>query len=154
MDLRCFSRSEMIGRQHDLKRAIDGTRGIGEKAGDAGNRFLIFGIKHRQDGANQQGVCSLFSMIAAFAQQIGRSMLHRGSLLRTRLCLDRTHVRTHEGVRGCRMPRMECRGCGTRPPVTDIGSHGVIEEQSLLAHDAQKVPERAAGELGERNPIQ
>ena len=62
--------AEVVGGHHDPQRAADRARGIGEEAGDAGQRLLVLGIEHVQDGADQERVRGLLPVIAALARAL------------------------------------------------------------------------------------
>ena len=79
--------AEVVGGQHDPERAQDRARRIGEEGGDAGQRLLLFGVEHVQDGAGQQRMRRLLPVVApllgAFRvdQDVG-DVLHVAHLLR------------------------------------------------------------------------
>ena len=55
--------AQVVGREHDLERAQDRTRGIGQEGGDPGQGLFLLGVEHVQDGTGQQGVGRLVPMI-------------------------------------------------------------------------------------------
>ena len=71
MDPRVLRRAEMVGRHHPPQRRREGPARIGQEGGDSRQRLLLLGIKHVQDGADQQGVTGLFPMVPALERTLG-----------------------------------------------------------------------------------
>jgi hypothetical protein len=57
-----LARAEVVGSHHPAQRVREASLRIGEEGRDAGERLLFFGVKHMQDGADQQGVSGLLPM--------------------------------------------------------------------------------------------
>ena len=55
---------EMRRRHHRFQGRLDRAPGIGKEIGDARQRLVGFGVKHMQDGADEQRVACLFPVVA------------------------------------------------------------------------------------------
>jgi hypothetical protein len=56
----------MVGRHHDPERLLERLRGIGQNFGDAGESFVLLGVKHVKDHADEQRVAGFFPMCTTF----------------------------------------------------------------------------------------
>ena len=73
-------RTEMRRRHHRAQRRFDRTARIGEKVGDAGERFVGLGVEHMQDGSDQQRMAGLLPMVPPFERAFGIDQ-HVGDVL-------------------------------------------------------------------------
>ena len=63
--------AEVVGRHHHPQRAVDGARRVGQETRDTGERLLLLGVEHVQDGANQQPIGGLLPVVADLAGTLG-----------------------------------------------------------------------------------
>ena len=56
---------------HGAERHLDRPFWVGEETGNAGERFVWFGVQDMKNGADQQGVAGLFPMVATFERSLG-----------------------------------------------------------------------------------
>jgi hypothetical protein len=71
---------EMRRRHHRAERRLDRALRVGEEAGDPGECFVLLGVKHMKDGADEQGVAGLFPVVPFLERAFGVDQ-HVGDVL-------------------------------------------------------------------------
>ena len=63
--------AQMPCRHHPVQRDLEWTGRVGQEIGDAAQRFVLVGVEHVQDGADQQCMRGLFPMVAPLQRPFG-----------------------------------------------------------------------------------